>query len=191
MITISEIIDIIAMSFFIGYIFKDMFHRVPKPQHYDEYDPLKYHKETKFWDDLKHSVMIAAPAIVLHEFAHKFVAMGFGATATLHAPYFLYIIVLILRLLKFPFIFFVGGYVAHSPLPPFESAMVSIAGPLINLVLYLLCIGAVRYKWAHSKYFPMLAMSGKLNLFLCIFNMLPFPGFDGQHFFAGMWQAFL
>jgi Zn-dependent protease len=190
-ITFSEIIDMIAMSFFIGYIFKDLFHRVPKASHYYAYDPLKYHKGTRFWDDLKHSVMIAAPALVLHEFAHKFVALGFGAEATLHAPYFLYAIVLILKLIKFPLLFIVGGYVVHTPLPPLESAMVSVAGPLMNLLLYILCLLAVKYKWVDAKYHPMLVVSGKLNLFLCIFNMLPFRGFDGYNFFTGLFQAFV
>lgn len=189
-ITFSEIIDIAAMSLFIGYIFKDLFSRVPKAKHYYEYDPLKYHAKTKFWDDLKHSIMIAAPALVLHEFAHKFVAMAYGATATLHAPYFLYFVVLALKLIRFPILFIVGGFVSHTALPPFESAMVAIAGPLTNFALYFLCLAAVKYKWVDAKYHPMLVVSSKLNLFLGIFNMLPFWGFDGQHFFQNMFAAF-
>lgn len=188
-ITVQEMIDIVIMTFAIGFIFKDMFRRIPKPEHHN-YDPLKQFHRSGFWDDLKQSIMIAAPAIVLHEFAHKFVAMGYGAAATLHAPYSMYAIVILLKLINFPLIFFVGGYVSHTALPPFQSAMVAIAGPLTNLTLYLLCTSAIKFRWIHRKYHPMVFVAGKLNLFLFIFNMIPIRGFDGYHFFSSLMQVF-
>ena len=193
-VTFWEIADIIAMTFFIGFIFKDYFRLVPKPKHHAGYEPLEYYnksKKGKFWEDLLHSCMIAAPALVLHEFGHKIVAMSFGAIATLHAPYFMYLIILGMKLIKFPILFFVGGYVTHSALPPLQSAFVSLAGPLTNLILYLICFIAVKYELANNKYTPLLMASGKLNLFLCIFNMIPIPGFDGYNMFMGLWQAFV
>ncbi len=190
LITPQEIVDILIMIFAIGFIFKDMFKRIPKPHHHRDYDPLLHMKKSDFWEDLKHSMMIAAPAIVLHEFAHKFVAMSYGATATLHAPYTMYAIVIALKLINFPLIFFVGGYVAHTALAPFPSAMVSIAGPLTNFIIFLLCTAAVKYNWIHKKYHPMVFIMGKLNLFLSIFNMLPIRGFDGYNFFQSIMQVF-
>jgi len=160
----------------IGYIFSTFIRR--KPQ--EGYDPLKYFNRPSLWDDIKYSAAIAAPAIVLHELAHKFVAIAFGATATVHAPLEWYIPVIIMRLLNFPLFFFVGGYTQiNSYLPPLQSAIVSLAGPLMNLILYVTCTLLVRYKVVHRKYYNMIAISGRLNLFLMIFNMIPFPGFDG------------
>ena len=89
-ITIPEIIDIIVMTLAIGYIFSDFFKREPL----EGYDPIKYYQRSSMFQNIKFAAMIAAPAVVLHELAHKFVAMGFGATATLHAPYTLYAIVI-------------------------------------------------------------------------------------------------
>lgn len=192
-VTLQELIDIIAMTFFVGFIFKDYFRLVPKPRHHTGYDPLEYYTKTKeniFLHDLLFSCMIAAPAIVLHEFGHKFAAMYFGATAVLHAPYFMYLIILGMKLMKFPLLFFVGGYVAHSALPPLQSSFVSFAGPLVNLTLYVLSILLVRYNLMNKKYMPIAVLSGKLNLFLFLFNMIPIPGFDGYGMMMGLWQAF-
>jgi Zn-dependent protease len=185
-LSVQEIIDIIAMTFAIGFIFSRFFHRKPS----EGYDPLTYYQKSSLWEDIKHGAMIAAPAVVLHELAHKFVAMSFGATATLHAPYTMYFLVILLTLIRFPLIFFVGGYVSHTPLPALQSSIVSIAGPLTNLVLFGLATLLVKRKLVHRKYYEPLALIAKLNLFLLAFNMIPFPGFDGYHFFRGLIAAF-
>jgi Zn-dependent protease len=185
-ITINEIIDIIIMTLAIGYIFSTIIKRQPE----EGYDPLKYYQKNKFLEDLKFGAMIAAPAVVLHELAHKFSAMAFGAVATLHAPLGWYIIIILLRALNFPLIFFVGGYVTHTALLPLQSAIVSISGPLINLFLYLLFTYLVKAKLVHRKYYRILMISAKLNIFLAIFNMIPIPGFDGAHFFSSLFTYF-
>lgn len=94
-ISLREIADIIIMVFAIGYIFSDYFRREPL----EGYDPLTYYKKPPLIESIKFAAMIAAPAVVLHELAHKFVAMAFGAIATLHAPYFWYIAVIALKLM--------------------------------------------------------------------------------------------
>jgi Zn-dependent protease len=183
-ITIGEIIDIAVMILAIGYIFSGFFKKHPKPG----YDPLTYYSKSSQWDNIKHAAMIAAPAVVLHELAHKFVAMAFGATATLHAPYMMYAIVVLMRALNFPLIFFVGGYVAHTALPALPSALVSVAGPLTNLIVWFLVQTAVKQKLIKKNLEIWIPMS-RINLFLAIFNMIPLPGFDGYHFFASLIRA--
>ena len=186
-ISLIEIVDIIIMTFAIGYIFSDFFRREPL----EGYDPLTYYKRPPLWENIKYAAMIAAPAVVLHELAHKFVAMSFGASATLHAPYFWYAAVILLKLMRFPLLFFVGGYVTHTLLPPLQSSLVAIAGPLTNLILWLAALTIVKYKLIDRKYYKILVPMGKINMFLFIFNMLPLPGFDGFNFFASLFQAFL
>jgi Zn-dependent protease len=185
-ITVREIIDIVLMTLAIGYIFSTFIKRQPS----EDYDPLTYYKKNQFLEDIKFGAMIAAPAVVLHELAHKFVAMGFGATATLHAPLGWYAVIIVLRLLNFPLLFFVGGYVTHSGLPSLQSSFVSIAGPLTNLILYGLFILVIKFKLVHRKHYRMLAISAKLNLFLAVFNMIPIPGFDGYWFFRSLLMYF-
>tara|TARA_B100001964_G_C14080313_1_gene529972 strand:- start:436 stop:978 length:543 start_codon:yes stop_codon:yes gene_type:complete len=179
------------MTIAIGYIFSKFFRRVPA-----SYDPLTYYKKNTLVEDIKYGAMIAAPAVVLHELAHKFTAMGFGASATLHAPSFfgipygMYLLVILLIHLNFPILFFVGGYVSHTALPPLASSMVAFSGPLINLVLWLGGMSLIKYKLIDRKYYMTIGMMAKLNMFFFIFNMIPLPGFDGFSVFAGLVQVF-
>jgi Zn-dependent protease len=185
-ISLAEIIDIFIMTFAIGYIFSDYFKREPL----EGYDPLKFYRKSPLIENIKFAAMITAPAVVFHELAHKFVALSFGATATLHAPYGMYAIVILLKMMRFPLLFFVGGYVSHTPLPALQSALVSVAGPLTNLILWLAAIAVVKYSLVNRKYYKIIVPMGKINMFLCIFNMLPLPGFDGFHFISSIFQAF-
>jgi len=193
LITIPEIIDIIVMTLAIGYIFSRVFRRRPS----EDYDPLTYYKKSGLWEDIKYGAMIAAPAVVLHEFAHKFVAMAFGATATLHAPslfgipYGAYLFVILLIHLNFPIMFFVGGYVSHSALPALSSAFVAIAGPLTNLVIWFLCTFLIKNKLVKRKYYRTVGLMAKLNMFFFIFNILPLPGFDGWNFLNALIHIFI
>jgi Zn-dependent protease len=183
-LTFREIIDICIMTLAIGYIFSTIIKREPDL----DYDPLKYYSQNKLIEDIKFGVIIAAPAVVLHELAHKVFAMSFGAVATLHAPIGWYAIIIIMRALNFPLFFFVGGYVSHSPLLPLQSFIVSIAGPLTNLLLYGICIGLVKYKLINRKHYKTAMISAKLNMFLFVFNILPIPGFDGFHAIRALWM---
>lgn len=186
-ITFSEIIAIIVMTFGIGFIFTRYYKREPR----EGYDPLTYYTKSNLWENIKYGAIVAAPAVVLHELAHKFAAMGFGAQATLHAPYTIYALVILLSLMNFPVLFFVGGYVSHTALPAFASAIVAAAGPLTNMVLWLTFRTLVRYKVVHRKYYKDFGVMAKINMFLFIFNMLPIPGFDGYKFFTSLFSFFL
>lgn len=187
MLTLMEVIDIIIMTFAIGYIFSDFFRREPL----EGYDPLKYYQKQPLFQNIKFAAMIAAPAVVFHELAHKFAAVLFGASATLHAPYFWYMVVILLKLMRFPLLFFIGGYVTHTPLPPLQSSIVAIAGPLTNLILWLASLAVIKYRLIDRKYYRIIVPLGKLNMFLFIFNMIPLPGFDGYHFITSLFNAFI
>jgi len=182
-ITLHEIFDILLMTFVIGFIFSSFIR--PKPR-----DILDYYK-SNMWNDIKYGIIIAAPAVVLHELSHKFMAMSFGATATLHAPYSMYAIVILMKLVNFPLMFFVGGYVSHTALPALQSSFVALAGPLINLLIWLVILLLVKTSSVNKKYYNILVPAAKLNMFLFIFNMIPIPGFDGFGFLQGLFQAFV
>ena len=184
LITPLEIFDIIVMAVAIGYIFSSFIKREPL----EGYDPLKFYKKSPLVENIKSAALIAAPAVILHELAHKFVAIAFGAQATLHAPYTMYAIVIMLKLINFPIMFFVGGYVTHTPLPALQSSIVSIAGPLTNLFLWIALILVTHLKLVNKKYYKIIVPMGKLNILLFIFNMLPIPGFDGYWFFRSLFS---
>jgi len=184
---IREIIELLIMVVAIGYIFSGF---IKKPVNMS--DPFSFYKKTSLIEDIKYGIIVAAPAVVLHELAHKFTAMSFGATATLHAPIGWYVVVAIMRLLNSPFMFFVGGYVTiYGVLTPLESAIVSISGPLVNLILFLIGTALIKFNIIDSKHFKTISISSKLNLFLFAFNMLPLPGFDGLGFFQAILSMFI
>jgi Zn-dependent protease len=174
------------MTFAIGYIFSNFIKKEPE----EGYDPLTHYQKNPLWENIKLGIIVAAPAVVLHELAHKFVAMGFGAEAVLHAPINWYIIIIVLQMLRFPLLFFVGGYVTHTPLPNLASSFVSFAGPFINLLLYGIFTGLIKFKIANKKYYRTLFASAKLNLFLFGFNMIPIPGFDGYNLLMSLAKLF-
>ena len=76
LITLEEIIKLSIMSIVIGFIFTGFYSFRPRTI----YDRMKKRK----FDlrDLKFSILVTAPAVVLHELSHKFVAMSYGYTAT-------------------------------------------------------------------------------------------------------------
>lgn len=191
-ITPREIIDIVIMTFAIGYIFSNFIKREPE----EGYDPLEHYQKNQLWESIKLGIIIAAPAVVLHELAHKFAAMSFGASAVLMAPplfgipYGWYILIILMQFFKMPLFFFVGGMVSHTALPALQSSIVSLAGPMTNLVLYGILIFLVKSKIINRKYHRIAMMSAKLNLFLFIFNMIPIPGFDGYNFLMNLINIF-
>lgn len=183
LLSIQEIIDIIIMSLAIGFIFKDSF----TSNIYEVYETGK----SVFWHNMKIAMIAAAPAVILHEFGHKFVALGFGYTATFHAAYFWLFLGIMLKLLSFPFVFFVPAYVSHTAAAlPWQSALIAFAGPAINLVLWLgswLMLKTGKYK---GNALIVLVFTKQINMFLFIFNMIPLGFFDGAQVLDGLLKTF-
>lgn len=184
--TFWEVIDIIAMTAFVGFIFKDFFR---KPVH-AKYDPLKHLKNISH-EDFWYACALVAPAIVLHEFAHKFVGVYFGLQSTFHAAYFWLILGLVLKLMNFNFIFFIPAYVVtFGQATHLEFALVSLAGPLMNLILWVASEIVLKFSKHSSKHIPHFILTSRINMFLFIFNMIPIMPFDGGGFFYHLWQYF-
>ncbi len=186
--TFSEIFDIIAMTIVVGYIFKDLF---KKPAE-EDYDPLKRFKAGFNADDFKFAIMVTAPAIIIHELGHKFVALGFGLQAQFHAAWFFLGLALMMKLMNFGFIFIVPAYVSIiGNATPIEGSLIAFAGPAVNLILWLFAAFALKRKLLDKKYNAALFLTSRINMFLFIFNMLPIPGFDGSQVFMGLVKVFL
>jgi len=174
--TLSELFDVVVMTLAVGYIFMDMF----KTQ------TSGFDKNAFIF-----SCLVTAPALILHELAHKFVAMGFGFEATFHAFYLFLILGIVLKMLRFGFIFFVPAYVSfgNGAVPPLASAAIAFAGPGLNLVLFLIAWKALQQKKMKKNTFIFWQVTKQLNLFLFVFNMLPIPFFDGMKVYQGLFSA--
>ena len=179
--TINELIDLVIMILAVGFIFKDSF---PMPARRD-YDPLIHRGGSAEWEKIKFSIMISAPAIALHEMGHKFVAMLFGIPAVFHASYEGLAIGVILKVVNFPFVFFVPGFVSHVPVSALTNIAIAFAGPGVNLALWLISAYLAPRQKNH-KYAAVLYVSSSINMFLFIFNMIPIPFTDGGHVFQGL-----
>lgn len=201
-ITLIEVIDIIIMSVFIGYIFSGSV----KVEEEDDYEPLTEKYSFINWKELKFAIMVTAPAVILHEFAHKFVAMGFGLDAIFRAFYHstftlaLGIFSLIAKLTGLGFTFFVPGYVqiscsaAPCYFTPLTGTLIAFSGPFLNLVLWVGTWALLRSNAKiikRRKTYAIIHLTKNINMFLFIFNMIPIPGFDGYKVFEGLIQAFL
>lgn len=183
--TIRELLDLVIMTGAVGYIFLDIF-KMPRGEHYD---PLQ--QSPRKWDDFIFACCITAPAIILHEMAHKFVGLFYGLQATFHAAYTWLGFGIVLKLLNTGIIFFVPGYVSLTPGGPLPTALTAFAGPFLNLILFLAASALLksRKKFSH-KVMAGLILTKKINLFLFFFNMVPFGFFDGAKVFGGLINYF-
>ncbi|MBI4016874.1 MAG: M50 family metallopeptidase [Candidatus Aenigmarchaeota archaeon] len=183
-ISVQEIIDIVIMTLAVGYIFIDL--------------PVLKTRTTKFsWQRLKFAAMMTAPAIVLHELAHKFVGLGVGLITTFHAAYFWLGIGIVLKSLHSPLLFFVPGYVSITcpavpcAVGPLQQAFTAVSGPLVNLALWLGAAYLLKNKKCNYRTTVLFFVTKQINMFLFIFNMLPFPIFDGFKFYQGVFLWFV
>lgn len=186
-ISLMEMVDIIIMSAALGFIFSRYIKLGPRKH----YDPLLHRPKFFDWQDFWFAVAITAPAIILHEFGHKFVALGFGFTASFHAAYMWLGIGVALSLMGTGFIFFIPAYVSILGTgTALQYSAIAFAGPGVNLVLWLGSWLFLKKKLVKKKYIPLVFLTSRINMFLFIFNMLPIPMFDGFKVYQGLIQAF-
>ena len=184
--TIREVIDVLVMTAVVGYIFMDLFRLKKKIQR--PTFKLKLPSFTFDWQAFKFACMITAPALVLHELAHKFVAISYGLQASFHAAYLWLGLGIIMKLLYLPFVFFVPAYVSidGGTLTATQTGVIAFAGPAVNLLLTILASWGLKQPRLSRRKFALLFLTKQINLFLFIFNMLPIPYFDGAKVFDAL-----
>lgn len=132
-------------------------------------------------------------SLCLHEFGHAYTAWRFGDHDVAVRGY------LTLNPLKYshpmlslglPLLFIaLGGiglpggavYVRTGFMTPRQRTTVSLAGPLANLVLAVVLLGATRlfYDPGHAVFWSAVAFLGFLQVTALVLNLLPIPGLDG------------
>ncbi len=132
-------------------------------------------------------------SLCLHEFGHAYTAWRYGDHDAAARGY------LTLNPLKYshpllslglPLLFIaLGGiglpggavYLRTGFMTPRQRSVVSLAGPLANLVLAVLLLGATRlfYDPDHSVFWAGVAFLGFLQVTALVLNLLPIPGLDG------------
>lgn len=120
---------------------------------------------------------------LLHELAHKWVAMQYDCYAQFRA----YMKSLFISLLLSPFILFAAPGAVHisGHASREQRGWIALAGPAMNIALALLFMAAF-------EMYPLRLFSfgAVINAWLALFNMLPFPPFDGAKVLAWNKVAF-
>lgn len=168
------------MTVALGYIFSGFIK--PAISH------MQFHLPRFNWKELKLAIIISAPAVILHELAHKFVAILFGYSAVFHTWLFGLGIGVFLRIINSPFIIFAPGYVLiQGAATPLVSAIISFAGPFTNLILWIassLILNNAKHLTRNQAI--ILYLTKRINMILFIFNMIPIPPLDGYKVIFGL-----
>jgi Zn-dependent protease len=200
-ISLWELFDIAMMSLIIGFIFRDIIRPPKRAQHPDDFlknvtPGFTPSRLSDYW----YAVLLVAPAIIFHEFGHKFTAIAFGLSATFHAAYEWLVVGLVLKLI-FGFAFFVPAFtsIGGANVSALKEVLIAFAGPLVNLLFWLACwlyvkhgmqTAHARKKRGHHDRLEFVLLFKRINGFLFVFNMIPIPGFDGWTVFSGLYHAF-
>lgn len=162
---------------------------------------LEYHLgETGRWAGLfAICLVLVVFSFLLHEFGHKFVAQKYGMWSEFRLYPMGLILTLITSMLGFlfaaPGAVYIRGYADIE-----KNGRISMAGPIVNIVLAAIGIAAVMIM-NDSPYFlddPMFlvilvfVMLASLNSFLALFNLIPIGPLDGGKILMwnkGIWIA--
>ena len=123
------------------------------------------------------SIAVAAITVGLgflcHELSHRYYARKFGKHAEFKANNMMLILAIVMSFLGFiiaaPGAVVISGFVSRR-----EGGIIATSGPAANLALALLFLPFVFI-------IPTIAYYGlMINAWLALFNLIPFPGFDGH-----------
>ncbi len=133
-------------------------------------------------------VLIIVISIVLHELAHGFAALSQGDYTPREEGHITINPVVHMGIPSLIMLMFVGMSWGQMPVNPsnfrhkWSDAFVAAAGPLTNLAIafiacVIMAVSTIRDIPALSpEFFSMMAF---INVFLCLFNLLPVPPLDG------------
>ncbi|MFH0905815.1 MAG: site-2 protease family protein [archaeon] len=133
------------------------------------------------------SLVITATSFIIHEMAHKYTAIHFGAKGQFVMWSEGLIISLVFTAI-FGFMLIIPGavYIFGKDLSRKEYGIVSLAGPLSNIIMGLIFIGL-----SFSGILPAIIISYgiMINFWLAFFNLLPVWQLDGKKIFV--WNIFV
>lgn len=113
---------------------------------------------------------------VFHELGHKYVAQRFKCTAVYRTWFSGLLLALAFAVLT-PFVFAAPGavYIHKKYLTVKENGLISLSGPIVNILLGL----GFLWIFLYTGYSFIGLWGFRINFFLALFNMVPFPPLDG------------
>jgi len=146
---------------------------------------------TKFLMFLIVSLIVTGTAFILHELAHKYSAIYFGAKAQFikwNKP--LYFAIVMSFLLGFVFVAPGAVYVYGKKLSRKENGIVSVVGPISNIILAGIFLLLLLFINTQSiLILTTFSLGILINLWIAFFNLLPIGPLDGKAIFV--WSPFI
>ena len=132
------------------------------------------------------SLFTAGLGFLLHELGHKIAAQRYGCQAEFRAfDQMLYMALGLAFLVGFifaaPGAVMIAGRITHR-----ENGIISLAGPAVNYVLAMIFLGLMTIVPDWTFVF---SVGFQINLWLGLFNMIPFGNFDGIKIFR--WNPYI
>jgi Zn-dependent protease len=147
---------------------------------------------TDFGADFVLALLTVGPGFVLHELSHKFVAQRYGFWAEFRMWPMGLVLALVTSLIGFIFAAPGATYISGQNISKEENGRISIAGPLVNIVIGVLFLPLALFA-SNGSFFETLGVYGSyINIFLALFNLLPIGPLDGAkvwHWNVGIWAA--
>ncbi len=139
---------------------------------------------TSFGNALAIAAVAVGTGFLLHELAHKYVAIHFGAKAEYRAWNLGLVFALVVAVF-FGFIFAAPGavYIFGKHVSIRENGIISLAGPLMNIFVGIIAFGFAML-YPTSQIGNVATVVGSINLYLAMFNLLPLFILDGAKVFA-------
>ncbi len=144
-------------------------------------------------------VLTVGSGFLLHELAHKYVAIRYGAHARFESWTVGLVIMLALAVIPSIFdirlgLFLAPGAVmiyAMRPMTSKQAGLISVAGPLTNIALSVVFLGLSILAAPVEVLSAVLLMGAAVNMGLAWFNLIPLPPLDGFKVFTWDWKAWL
>jgi len=133
-----------------------------------------------FASDFVLAILTVGPGFVLHELSHKFVAQRYGFWAEFRMWPMGLLLALITSLIGFIFAAPGATYISGMNISKEENGQISIAGPLVNIMIGVLFLPLALFA-ADGSFLQGLGVYGSyINIFLALFNLLPIGPLDGS-----------
>lgn len=147
---------------------------------------------TSFGSALAIAALAVGTGFLMHELAHKYVAIHFGAKAEYRAWNLGLMIALGVAIFA-GFIFAAPGavYIFGKKVSVKENGIISLAGPAMNVVVGVIAF-IIAGAYSTSQIGNVAAVVGSINFYLALFNLLPVFVLDGAKVFAwnkAVWAA--